>query len=329
MNGAGATATGAATAAAPSARGDWLSRLRAGERQVLARAITAVENESAEANAILGAIFPHLGRALVIGVTGVTGTGKSTLVGALIAELRGRGLSVGVVAVDPSSPFSGGAILGDRIRMQEHAGDDAVFVRSLASRGHLGGLSRTAARVVDVMDAAGKEVVVVETVGAGQADVEIAELAHTKIVVSAPGLGDDIQAIKAGILEIADILVVNKNDLPLASRTLSELEGMVGLIDREGWRPPVLATTATTGEGVPELADAIFAHADWLGEAKRRASPRLRVRRVLAAIAAERVRARVLDGAAGDLDAICDQVLKGELDFDQAAARALDLAGEG
>ena len=320
---------GAARAAAPSARGDWLSRLRAGERQVLARAITAVENESAEANAILGAIFPHLGRALVIGVTGATGSGKSTLVGALIAELRGRGLSVGVVAVDPSSPFSGGAILGDRIRMQEHAGDDGVFVRSLASRGHLGGLSRTAARVVDVMDAAGKEVVVVETVGAGQADVEIAELAHTKIVVSAPGLGDDIQAIKAGILEIADILVVNKNDLPLASRTLSELEGMVGLIDREGWRPPVLPTTATTGEGVPELADGIFAHADWLGEAKRRASPRLRVRRLLATIAAERVRARVLDGAAADLDDICDQVLKGELDFDQAAARALDLAGEG
>ncbi len=328
MSGAGAGAASAA-AAAPSARGDWLSRLRAGERQVLARAITAVENESAEANAILGAIFPHLGRALVIGVTGATGSGKSTLVGALIAELRGRGLSVGVVAVDPSSPFSGGAILGDRIRMQEHAGDDAVFVRSLASRGHLGGLSRTAARVVDVMDAAGKEVVVVETVGAGQADVEIAELAHTKIVVSAPGLGDDIQAIKAGILEIADLLVVNKNDLPLASRTLSELEGMVGLIDRAGWRPPVLPTTATTGEGVPELADGIFAHADWLGEAKRRASPRLRVRRLLATIAAERVRARVLDGAAGDLDAICDQVLKGELDFDQAATRALDLAGEG
>ncbi|MEE8544244.1 MAG: methylmalonyl Co-A mutase-associated GTPase MeaB [Alphaproteobacteria bacterium] len=328
MNGAGAGAASAA-AAAPSARGDWLSRLRAGERQVLARAITAVENESAEANAILGAIFPHLGRALVIGVTGATGSGKSTLVGALIAELRGRGLSVGVVAVDPSSPFSGGAILGDRIRMQEHAGDDAVFVRSLASRGHLGGLSRTAARVVDVMDAAGKEVVVVETVGAGQADVEIAELAHTKIVVSAPGLGDDIQAIKAGILEIADLLVVNKNDLPLASRTLSELEGMVGLIDREGWRPPVLPTTATTGEGVPELADGIFAHADWLGEEKRRANPRLRVRRLLAAIAAERVRARLMDGAAADLDDICDQVLKGELDFDGAATRALDLAGEG
>jgi LAO/AO transport system kinase len=315
--------------AAPAAtRGDWLSRLRAGERQVLARAITAVENESSEATAILGAIFPHLGQAMVVGVTGAPGAGKSTLVGALISELRGRGLSVGVVAVDPSSPISGGAILGDRIRMHEHAGDEGVFVRSLASRGHLGGLSRTAARVVDVMDAAGKEVVVVETVGAGQADVEIAELAHTKIVVSAPGLGDDIQALKAGILEIADILVVNKNDLPLASRTISELEGMVGLIDREGWRPPVLATTATAGEGVAELADSVFAHAEWLGEARRRASPRLRVRRLLAAIAAERVRARLMDGEAGDLDEICDRVLKGELDFDEAATRALDLAGE-
>ncbi len=319
---------GPATAPVPVPEG-WLDRLEAGERRTVARAITAVENETAEAPAILRAIFDRLGRALVVGITGPPGAGKSTLVGALIAEARRRGQTVGVVAVDPSSPLSGGAILGDRIRMHEHTGDDGVFVRSLASRGHLGGLSRTAARVVDVMDAAGKEVVVVETVGAGQADVEIAELAHTKIVVSAPGLGDDIQALKAGILEIADILVVNKNDLPLAGRTLSELEGMVGLIDREGWRPPVLATVATTGEGVPELADQVFAHAEWLGDGKRRASPRLRVRRLLAAIAAERVRARVLDGEAGDLDAICDRVLKGELDFDQAATLALEIAGKG
>ncbi len=315
-------------AAARSAE-DWLSRLAGGERRTLARAISAVENESADAPRILRAIYPRLGRALVVGVTGAPGAGKSTLVNAMVAELRRRGLGVGVVAVDPSSPFTGGAILGDRIRMREHAGDDGVFVRSLATRGHLGGLSRTAARVVDVMDAAGKDVVVVETVGAGQSDVEVAELATTKVVVCAPGFGDDIQALKAGILEIADVLVVNKNDLPLADRTAAELEGMVGLTARDGWRPPVLRTIATEGDGVAELADAVFAHADQVGEDGRRASPRLRVRRLLAGIAAERVRERLLAGQADGLDGLdglCEDVLKGELDFDEAARRALAMA---
>jgi LAO/AO transport system kinase len=318
-----------APAPAP-ARDDWLTRLEAGERRTLARAITAVENETADASAILHAIFERLGRALVVGVTGPPGAGKSTLVGALIAEHRRRGSTVGVVAVDPSSPLSGGAILGDRIRMHEHAGDDGVFVRSLASRGHLGGLSRTAARVVDVMDAAGKDVVIVETVGAGQSDVEIAELAHTKIVVCAPGLGDDIQALKAGILEIADVLVVNKGDLAGADRTARQLEGMVGISGRAGWRPPVLTTIATSGEGVAELADAVDDHAAELGEEARRASPRRRIRRLLAGIAAERARSRLLAADSPALDEVCEAVLRGELDFETAAARGLELvAGDG
>ena len=308
---------------------DWLARLAGGERQVLARAITAVENETADAPRILRAIHPHLGRALVVGVTGVTGSGKSTLVGALVAEFRKRGRSVGVVAVDPSSPFSGGAILGDRIRMQAHAGDRGVFIRSLAARGHLGGLSRTAARVVDVMDAAGQEVVVIETVGAGQADVEVAELATTRVVVCAPGLGDDVQALKSGLLEIADILVVNKNDLPLAERAVAELEGGVGLIERAGWRVPVLRTTATEGEGIAELAESIFAHAESLGQEERRASPRLRMRRLLAGSAADHLRDRLLRSDAGGLEELCERVLKGELDIEEAALAAIDLVRAG
>lgn len=307
---------------------DWLARLRAGERRVLARAITAVENERDDASAILGAIADHLGHAHVIGVTGPPGAGKSTLVSALIGALRASGRTVAVVAVDPSSPISGGAILGDRIRMEEHAGDAGVFIRSLASRGHLGGLSRATARVVDVLDASGRDVVIVETVGAGQSEVEIAELADTKVVVSAPGLGDDVQAIKAGILEIADVLVVNKGDIDHARRTASQLEGMLGLVHREGWRPPVLSTIATTGEGVPELLAAIDAHAAHLGPAARRASPRQRVRRLLANLAAERLRARVLadDGAA--VEELCEAVLRGELDFAAAAERLIAMASE-
>jgi LAO/AO transport system kinase len=190
-------------------RPDWIEHLLAGDRAALARAITAVENETAEAPLVLKAIRPALGRASVVGFTGAPGAGKSTLVSAYVAELRRRNLGVGVVAVDPSSPITGGALLGDRIRMTAHATDPGVFIRSLASRGHLGGLSRTASRVIDVMDAAGKDVVLVETVGAGQSEVEIADVADVRVVVLAPGLGDEIQAIKAGILEIADILVVN------------------------------------------------------------------------------------------------------------------------
>ncbi len=296
---------------------DWLAGLFAGDRAALSRAITAVENGTGEAAGVVAAIHPHLGHAKVVGITGAPGVGKSTLTGAYVAELRRRELRVGVVAVDPSSPLTGGALLGDRIRMTVHGSDPGVFVRSVAARGHLGGLSRTTARVIDVMDAAGKDVVIVETVGAGQSEVEIAGLADVNLVVSAPGLGDDVQAIKAGILEIADILVVNKADQPLAERTARQLERLAG-------PAIVLRTVATSGAGIAELADAIAAR--WAdGAGGRRASPRRRARRLIVAAAADRVRTALeaLDDKA--IEALCDAVLDGSLDVDEAALRGLDL----
>ena len=301
----------------------WLDQLLAGDRLALAQAITAVESEGGAAAPVLRALYPHLGRARVVGVTGAPGAGKSTLVNAYIAELRRRGQTVGVVAVDPSSPLSGGAILGDRIRMTSHSGDPGVFVRSLAARGHLGGLSRVASRVIDVMDAAGRDVVVVETVGAGQSEIEVAEIADTKILVAAPGLGDEIQTLKAGVLEIADIVVVNKADLPAARSTAAQFEAALALAGTPAWRPPVLLTMALRGEGIAALADAIERHGAERRRREGRASPRRRVRRLLAALAAEHLRARLQEQADPALDALCEAVLKGELGFDEAAERAL------
>jgi LAO/AO transport system kinase len=317
------TAMSAPTARLSPEHPDWIGRLRGGDRIALARAITQIENEAPGAQAVLRAIFPHVGQAQVVGFTGAPGVGKSTLVSAYVSELRRRGRTVGVIAVDPSSPLSGGAILGDRIRMAEHGADPGVFVRSLAARGHLGGLTRMTARVVDVMDAAGREVVVLETVGAGQSEVEIAGIAQTKVVVSAPGLGDEIQAVKAGVLEIADVLVVNKADNPLVEQTVRQLRDALKLSHRAGWQVPVLRTVATTGEGLPELADAIAGHLAQLDPAARAAAPRQRMRRLIAAAAARQARRRVegLQGPA--FDALCDAVLKGELDFEVAARQAL------
>ncbi len=234
----------------------WPERIRAGERRAIARAISAIDNDAACAQAVRAALGPHLGRARVVGVTGPPGAGKSTLVNALIGALLARGQRVAVVAVDPSSPLTGGAVLGDRIRMAEHQADERVFIRSLASRGHAGGLSRSTAQVVEVLDAAGFDTVIVETVGAGQSDVAIAALAGTRIVVCPPGLGDEVQTLKAGMLEIADILVVNKADLAGAERTEGELVSMLALRDNAA-KARVLKTVATTGEGVAALAAAI------------------------------------------------------------------------
>ena len=301
-----------------------LGAILAGERRALARAMSAVENETAAGKALQRELQPHLGRARVLGVTGPPGAGKSTLVNALIGAWLARGARVGVVAVDPSSPFSGGAILGDRIRMGEHQAHERVFIRSLASRGHGGGLSRTAARVVDLLDAAGYERIIVETVGAGQSEVEVAEVADTRVVVCPPGLGDEVQALKAGILEIADILVVNKADLPQAERTERELLGMLSLHRYAGWTPQVLRTVATRGEGVGELTDVIERHAAACGSQRRAHGGR--VRRLIAASAADWIKRRIenLEGAAfGEL---CAQVQRGETDYASADLRAVELA---
>jgi LAO/AO transport system ATPase len=246
--------------AVDASRGSNIEALLAGNRRAIARAITAFEVGAPEAGAIAAAIAPRLGRAHVIGITGAPGAGKSTLINALLGELLTRSKRVGVVAVDPSSPISGGAVLGDRVRMSEHGSHENVFVRSVASRGHLGGLSRATSRIVDVMDAAGFDTIIVETVGAGQSEVEIAKIGDTRIVVCPPGLGDGIQAIKAGILEIADILVVNKGDSPLAARTARDLEDMLHLRRASAPKVAVLVTVATTGEGVPALVDKIAEH---------------------------------------------------------------------
>jgi LAO/AO transport system kinase len=232
----------------------------AGETRAIARLLTRAENGDAECRPALDTIFSHAGRAHIVGITGVPGSGKSTLVARLAASVRTSGRTVAIVAIDPSSPFSGGAILGDRIRMGDLGGDPGVFVRSMATRGALGGLARGTLEAVDVLDAAGFDLVLIETVGVGQDEVEVARAAHTTVVVSAPGLGDDIQAIKAGILEIADIHVVSKCDRPDADRTIADLKNMLALgiaTARSSWHPPVLATSSARDEGIKELLDAI------------------------------------------------------------------------
>jgi len=242
----------------------------AGDRRALARLISLIEDNGPTARATLSALYPYTGHAHVIGVTGAPGTGKSTLVNELAKACRTRGQTVGIVAVDPTSPFTGGALLGDRVRMQDLAGDPGIFIRSMATRGSLGGLSLATADVVKVLDAAGFAVVIVETVGVGQAEVDIARTAHTTIVVEAPGLGDDVQALKAGLLEIADLLVVNKADRPGAAQTARALEVTLDLgrnsrLDGQ-WRPPVLQTVALDGRGVNEVLDAAIAHRAYLQE---------------------------------------------------------------
>jgi LAO/AO transport system ATPase len=241
----------------------------AGDRRAVARAISAIENGAPEAAPIETGIAARRGRAHVVGITGAPGAGKSTLIHALLGEYIRRGQRVAVVAVDPSSPVTGGAVLGDRVRMGEHGAHPDVFIRSIASRGHLGGLARTTGRIVDLLDAAGFDTVIVETVGTGQSEVEIARLADTRVVVSAPGLGDDVQAIKAGILEIADVLAVSKGDLPTAEATVRDLKDMLALRRRGAWPVLVVRTSGTTGDGVAALLDRIIEHAGAAGRGQR------------------------------------------------------------
>lgn len=297
-------------------------RVLARERRAVSRAVTELERLSLSAPALLRAFQPHLGRALVAGFTGPPGAGKSTLVNAVIRELRLAGKTVAVIAVDPSSPISGGAILGDRIRMTAALDDDGVYVRSLASRGYLGGLSPAAVRVIDAFDAAGFDVILLETVGTGQSEIDVAEVADVRVVISAPGLGDDIQAMKSGLLEIADILVVNKGDRPGAEQTLHQLAGALSIRASVKHKVPVLKTTATTGEGVAALNAAIDEVWQRLGAAGPLARRRRRARYLIARAAADLVAARVKSGAGQRLDDLSDGVLGGTLTPD-AAAEAL------
>jgi len=281
---------------------DIVERVLAGDVRAAARVMTWVENGTAEAVPALKRLYPHSGRAYVVGVTGPPGAGKSTLVDRLTGEFRRQGKSVGVVAVDPSSPFSGGAILADRVRMQRHSLDEEIFIRSMANRGHLGGLSRTTNDVVDVMDAMGKEIVLVETVGVGQDEVEIVRTAHTCLVVAVPGLGDDIQAIKAGIMEIGDLFVVNKADRDGADRTYAEIEGIIKQNRTgKGWRPRILKAMAVKNVGIEEVVAGIQEHQRFLqaGEGFRHKGQE-RCEAVLWGLLEEELRTRVRDRVAGN-----------------------------
>ena len=294
-----------------SAESDALvERALAGDRVATAKLLSLVEQGGEGARAVVSRLHPHTGRAWSVGITGAPGAGKSTLTDALVTRLRDEQLEVGVLAVDPSSPFSGGAILGDRVRMQRHSTDPGVFIRSMASRGHLGGLALATPQSVRVLDAVGKPWVIVETVGVGQVEVEIASQADTTIVVVNPGWGDEVQAAKAGLLEIADIFVVNKADRPGADATVSDLSGMLELAPGDGWRPPILRTVATDGAGVDELWQQILAHRAQLesngGVAKRR---RARLAAELRALVVEQLLARgggLTEGA--QFDALVDDV---------------------
>ncbi len=238
----------------PTAIETWAKQIRAGETRAVSRAITAIENHEPEADALLKGLFYSTGRARMIGVTGAPGTGKSTLVDKLASSYRRAGKSVGIIAVDPTSPFTGGAILGDRIRMQGHASDEGVFVRSMATRGFLGGLARATADVALLLDAAGKEIILIETVGVGQDEVDIVRLADCTLVLLVPGLGDDVQNMKAGLMEIGDIFVINKAERDGADRLEQQLHAMLALVpERDGWKPAVTRTVATEGKGIHEL----------------------------------------------------------------------------
>lgn len=306
-----------------------VEQARQGRPRAVARLISLVEGASPELREVMAALAPLTGNAYVVGLTGSPGVGKSTTTSALVSAYRKTGKRVGVLAVDPSSPFSGGALLGDRVRMSEHASDPGVYIRSMATRGHLGGLAWAAPQAIRVLDAAGCDVVLVETVGVGQSEVEIASQADTSVVLLAPGMGDGIQAAKAGILEIGDVYVVNKADRDGADATARELNHMLGLGESRtpgDWRPPIVKTVAARGEGVDEVVEALEKHRAWMEErgvlAERRRS---RAAHEVETIAVTALRERIGD-LRGDrrLDALAERIVTGETDPYRAADELVD-----
>lgn len=301
-----------------------VAQAREGRPRAVARLISLVEGASPQLREVMAALAPLTGNAYVVGLTGSPGVGKSTSTSALVTAYRKQDRRVGVLAVDPSSPFSGGALLGDRVRMSDHASDPGVYIRSMATRGHLGGLARSAPQAIRVLDAAGCDVILVETVGVGQSEVEIASQADTSVVLLAPGMGDGIQAAKAGILEIGDVYVVNKADRDGADATARELNHMLGLGESRGpgdWRPPIVKTVASRAEGVDEVVEALDKHRAWMEErgvlTERR---RARAAHEIEAIALTALRARIGD-LSGDrrLGALAARIVAGELDPYRAA----------
>ena len=321
----GSTKAGPQQASAGTSSAE-LDKARAGDVRALARLISLVEDESPQVRSVIKDLLPSVGGARIIGLTGAPGVGKSTVTGALLRAFRAAGRRVAVLAVDPTSPFTGGALLGDRIRMQEHATDDQVFIRSMASRGHLGGLAASTPQAIRVLDAAGFDLIIIETVGVGQAEVAIASLADSVVVLLAPGMGDAIQAAKAGILEVADLFVVNKADKPDAQQVVRDLRNMIALADRvqgdaNGWKPPIVTTVAVQGEGIDELVSRLDQHWSWLnstGELKSRRQAR--AREELTALAFAALRGRL---AASRLDELASRVADGTLDPFQAADELL------
>ncbi len=303
-----------------------VERAQQGDPRAVARLISLVEDASPSLREVAALLAPHTGRAQIIGVTGSPGVGKSTSTSALVTALRQAGKRVGVLAVDPSSPFSGGALLGDRVRMQEHATDPEVYIRSMASRGHLGGLAWATPQALRVLDAAGCDVVVVETVGVGQSEVDVAGLADTTLVLLAPGMGDGIQAAKAGILEVGDVFVVNKADRDGADQVVRDLRSVLNLgAAPEAWRPPIVKTVAQTGQGMDDVVAAIDKHRAHLDESGELTARReRRARHEIEAIAVTALRERFGDlGGHADLESLGSEVVAGRLDPYSAADRLI------
>jgi LAO/AO transport system kinase len=304
----------------------WAEQIRSGDIRAISRAITAVESHDPQSEKLLQQLFPYTGRAFVMGITGAPGTGKSTLVDRLAGHYRKEGNQVGIIAVDPTSPYTGGAILGDRIRMQGHAGDAGIFIRSMATRGFLGGLARTTGEVALVLDAAGKEFILVETVGVGQDEVDIVRLADCTLVLLVPGLGDDVQNMKAGLMEIADIFVLNKSDREGTDRVEAELQAMLQLApDRDGWKPRIVRTVATENKGIGELALAVQQYREHFRAGTRHQDKKLgHWKRRLLALAEDMILRRTISGDAGEavLDTLAREVA-GRRKDPYAAAREL------